>query len=457
VYSIIDIETNGGSLRNAKITEIAIYLFNGHEVVEQFVSLVNPETQIPGFITNLTGITDEMVEKAPKFYEIAKNIIQLTEGSVFVAHSATFDYSIVRAEFRRLGYDFRRETLCTVKLSRRLIPLQPSYSLGKLCDSLNIPLNNRHRAGGDAEATVKLFKLLLDLDSEKVIFGKLTPNQYSYENPNISAELIESLPEETGVYYFFNANRELIYIGKSKNIRKRVISHLLNTKSKKAQAMRNEIADIDYEITGSELIALLKESEEIKSKAPFYNSAQKRTYFQYGLFTNLQLDGYIRLEMKKIQPDSLPLVAYSSRKEGIDHLYYLNESHKLCLSLTGLNKSRGACFHYSIKMCNGACVGKESVDDYNHRVMDAIESFQFKRQNAVIIDKGRKIAERSVVQVKNGKYMGFGFTHVSNVDQKGSNIEHLVQCVDQYKNNRDVQQIINSFLKNDRVEKIIEY
>ena len=159
MYAVIDIETNGGSLRNAKITEIAIFLFDGYEVVDSFVSLVNPETSIPPFITRLTGISEEMVADAPKFYEIAKNIVDLTEDAIFVAHSVSFDYNIVRSEFRKLGYDYKREQLCTVKLSRKLMPLQPSYSLGKLCDSLNIKINGRHRAGGDAEATVELFKL----------------------------------------------------------------------------------------------------------------------------------------------------------------------------------------------------------------------------------------------------------------------------------------------------------
>jgi DNA polymerase-3 subunit epsilon len=454
LYAVIDIETNGGSLRNAKITEIAIFLYDGYKVVDSFVSLVNPETTIPPFITRLTGISEEMVADAPKFYEIAKNVVKLTENAIFVAHSVSFDYNIIRSEFRKLGYDYKREQLCTVKLSRKLMPLQPSYSLGKLCDSLNIEINGRHRAGGDAEATVELFKLLLSLDDQKITFGTLSREHYTFDNPNISAELIESLPEETGVYYFYNSERELVYIGKSKNVRKRVISHLLNAKSNKAIAMRNVIADIDYELTGSELVALLKESEEIKQKKPFYNSAQKRTYFQYGLFTDQQIDGYIRLELKRIKEGSLPLTVYTSRKEGIDHLYYLNDEYQLCLSLTGLNKSSGVCFHYSIKKCNGACKGNESWEDYNSRVQEALASFQYKNQNTLIIDRGRKINEKAVIQVKNGKYVGFGYTDLITTTKPAKN---LMKCVENYQNNRDVQQIINSFLKKEKVERVIEY
>jgi len=454
VYAVVDIETNGGSLRNARITEIAIYVYDGAEIVDSFESLVNPETTIPPFITRLTGITEDMVATAPKFYEIAREIVEITEGTIFVAHSVSFDYNIVRAEFRRLGYDFKREKLCTVKLSRKLLPLQPSYSLGNLCEELNIIIEGRHRAGGDASATVELFGLLLSLDNQKTTLGTIKRDHYTFENPNISSELIDSIPEEIGVYYFYNKGRELIYIGKSRNIRKRVVSHLLNAKSNKALAMRNDIADIDFELTGSELVALLKESEEIKQKKPFYNSAQKRTYFQYGLFTDQLIDGYLRLEMRKIRTGSMPLTAYASRKEAIDHLYYLNDKYTLCLSLTGLNKGKGACFHYSIKKCNGACKGEEAVEDYNNRVTEAIESFQYKKQNTVIIDRGRKINERAVVQVKNGKYVGFGYTDVASTTKE---VDKLVKCVSPYQNNRDVQQIIDSFLKKDLVERVIEY
>lgn len=454
MYAIVDIETNGGSLRNAKITEIAIFLYDGETVVDKFITLVNPETSIPQFITNLTGITNDMVAGAPRFYEIAKRVVEITENAIFVAHSVSFDYNIIRSEFRSLGYDFVREKLCTVKLSRKILPLQSSYSLGKLCKSLNIEIKDRHRAGGDAEATVKLFKFLLSLDNKKVTFGTLTRDHYTFDNPNVSAELIDSLPEDIGVYYFYNSDGDLIYIGKSKNIRKRVVSHLLNAKSPKALSMRHDIADISYELTGSELVALLKESDEIKQKKPLYNSAQKRTYFQYGLFSDQEIDGYLRLHLKRIKDGSLPLTAYPSRKEGIDHLYYLNDQYQLCLSLTGLNKRDGACFHYSIKKCKGACIGKESHEEYNERVMAALETFRYQKQNTLIVDRGRRIDEKAIIQVKNGKYVGFGYTNFAATFREK---ERLIACVEPYQNNRDVQQIINNFLKKEKVERVIEY
>ncbi len=450
----MDIETNGGSLKNSKITEIAVYRHDGEKVVDTFITLIDPETHIPPFITQLTGINDDMVVGAPKFYEAAKQIIKITEDAIFVAHSVNFDYTIIRAEFKKLGYDFTREKLCTVKLSRKLIPLQPSYSLGKLADSLGIKINGRHRAAGDAEATVKLFEILIGLDSKKILSGNIKPSDPKFENANISAEQINMLPQEAGVYYFFNADQKLIYVGKSKNIRKRVMTHMLNSQTKKGLAMRKEIANIDFEATGSELVALLKESNEIKTKKPFFNSAQKRTYFQYGLFTDQQLDGFIRLELRKIKEGSLPLTAYGSRKEGIEHLYKLNEEFNLCLSLTGLNKLKGACFYYTTKQCKGACIGKEIAEDYNKRVMDALSTFRFTIQNVFVVDKGRSLNERTLVQVKNGRYVGFGFIPLQLI-HKGTKVMH--KTIEPYPNNRDVQHILNSFIKKSQYERLITY
>jgi len=162
LYSIIDIETTGNQYKFGKITEIAIYQHNGYEVTGSFSSLINPEMDIPFFITRLTGINNDMVKDAPKFYEVAKKIIEFTAGRIFIAHNVNFDYKFIKEEYKRLGYEFEQKTLCTVKLSRKLLPGHPSYSLGKLCSDLGIEINGRHRASGDALATVKLFEILLE-------------------------------------------------------------------------------------------------------------------------------------------------------------------------------------------------------------------------------------------------------------------------------------------------------
>lgn len=161
MFAVVDIETTGGNNKSGKITEIAIYVFNGNEITDSFVSLINPECEIPYFITNITGITNEMVANAPKFYEVARKIVEMTANHIFVAHNVSFDYHFIRKEFKDLGFDFNRKTLCTVKLSRQFIPNHRSYSLGNICSELGIEINGRHRAAGDALATVKLLQLIL--------------------------------------------------------------------------------------------------------------------------------------------------------------------------------------------------------------------------------------------------------------------------------------------------------
>src|SRR4030042_3543654 len=275
MYAIIDIETTGGSARLEKITEIAIYQHDGEKITGEYVTLVNPERNIPYFITNLTGITNEMVENAPRFYEIAKTIVELTEGRKFVAHNARFDYSFIRQEFKSLGYKFRRSLIDTVTLSRKLYPGYRSYSLGNICRELKIVINDRHRASGDALATVRLFEMLLERDRE--INGNrsdlIRNTRLSKLNPRLDISKIDIIPEEPGIYYFYNEDGELIYIGKSRNLQQRITTHLSNNTSNRTMEMRDLIADIDWDLTGSELIALLRESFEIKDNKPFYNRA----------------------------------------------------------------------------------------------------------------------------------------------------------------------------------------
>ena len=269
-YSIVDIETTGGD----KITEISILIFDGEKVVDEFTSLVNPECSIPKYITSLTGIDDRMVRPAPKFYEIAKKILEITENTIFVAHSVNFDYNILQKEFKSLGARFQRKKLCTVRLSRKILPGLPSYSLGKLCTSLSIPLSNRHRAKGDADATVLLFGLLLARDTSDVIGSSLHPrSREATLPPLLPKDVIDNLPEREGVYYFRNSDNEVLYIGKAINIKKRVLSHFYD-KSKREINLCLATVNITYTETGSELLALLLESAEIKKQFPKFNRAQ---------------------------------------------------------------------------------------------------------------------------------------------------------------------------------------
>jgi len=456
MYAIIDIETTGGSARLEKITEIAIYLHDGEKITGEYSTLVNPERNIPYFITNLTGITDEMVKDAPRFYEIARTIVELTEGRTFVAHNARFDYSFIRQEFKSLGYNYSRHLLDTVSLSRRLFPGYRSYSLGNICRELKIHVNDRHRAAGDARATVRLFEILLEKDRE--INGKdsslVRNTRVAKLNPGLDLTIIESLPEEAGIYYFYSEARELIYIGKSRNLQKRIINHLSNNTTNRAMEMRDQIADISYEVTGSELIALLRESQEIKENKPLYNRSQRRSSFQWGIYSTIDDKGYICLKCLPVNGDDNPLSLFSSRDNARTKLESLNEYYNLCQKLTGLYDCEGPCFHYQVGICKGACCGKETVADYNLRAMKALEEFIFTRRNFFIIDKGRNKEEKSAVKIINGKYGGYGYF---NINDMGFGLEAVHDCIKPSPDNRDIQVILKQYLRNNRVEKIIEF
>jgi DNA polymerase-3 subunit epsilon len=459
LYAVVDIETTGGSPASEKITEIAIYIFDGEKITDEFVTLVNPEKTIPHFITSLTGISNEMVTDAPKFYEIAKQVVEITENRILVAHNASFDYKFIKSEFRSLGYEFSRENMCTLRLSRKLIPGHKSYSLGKLCSSLGIEIENRHRAAGDALATVKLLGLLLDRTREtgqEDLVKDSVSTRLKNLHPELTESTLETLPEETGVYYFLNDQRQVIYIGKSKNIRKRVMSHLSNNGSRRSIELKESIAGIDYELTGSELIALLVESSEIKKHAPRFNRAQKRRTMQYGLYAKKDDKGYYRLSLDRTanRINESPETCFRNKTEAKAVLSRMIERHWLCQKLCGMYDTDGACFHYEIRQCNGACIGKESADIYNKRVMKTLSAFYYQQKNVLIIDRGRETDERSVVQVENGKYIGFGFL---NTRESYLQLEDIRDCIRIYEDNRDVQQIIRTYLNRNEVEKIIRY
>lgn len=437
-YAIIDIETTGLSPGNEKITEIAVFIHDGMQIVDEFSTLIHPERKIPYRITQLTGITNQMVEPAPKFYEVAKKIVEITSDAIFVGHNVKFDYGFVRQEFLRLGYNYERETIDTVKLSRKMIPGQVSYSLGKLCRSLGIDNHARHRAEGDALATVKLFELLLSIDqSLSVKSGKRVATE-------VNRDFVEGLPEKTGVYYFYDKSDDLIYVGKSVNIRERVLSHLNNNQDHKEQEMKNQLARVDFEVTGSELVALLLESAEIKKSQPLYNRAQRRTYYNFGLYSYEDERGYLNLKLTQIIDGRNPLYTYSSSQEGKEHLHQLTTQFELCQKLTGLYNSPGSCFHYHIHQCKGACIGEEAPEEYNSRVIEALENYHFPDQNFFLFDNGRTENELAFVKVENGKYHGFGFV------EKGFTLhemdllnDHIVAQND----NKEVRQIIISYMK----------
>lgn len=453
MYAILDIETTGGQFNEEGITEIAIYKYDGHEIVDQFISLVNPEKPIQPFVVKLTGINNAMLRSAPKFYEVAKRIIEITDGCILVAHNTSFDYRILRTEFRRLGYDFIKETLCTVELSKKLLPEQESHSLGKLVKSLGIPITDRHRASGDALATVKLFQLLLDKDLERAIITSTIKSEIKTGMVTKLVDILENLPSKVGIYYIHNQNGDVVYIGKSKNIKKRINQHFTGTTSKSKKIQR-DVVTVSHEETGSELVALLKESEEIKKIKPIYNRAQRKSIFQYALYQEVNAHGYLELKIQKADGRKKEITSFTSLQEAKNFLFRISDKHQLCQKLNGLYDTQNGCFQLKIKECNGACLNQEDPSVYNDRVTEFIQEVDFQNKNMIVIDKGRKVAEKSAVLIENGIYKGYCFF---DLNHQITNLEVLKNILIPMQNNRDTRTIIQGYLKKNKVHKIIHF
>lgn len=447
LYSIVDIETTGNGYRGQRITEISIFVFDGKKIVNEFTSLVNPEQNIPAFITNLTGITDAMVRTAPKFYEIAKTIQEITHDTVFVAHNVNFDYNIIKQEFKDLGFDFKRQKLCTVRLSRKIIPGLKSYSLGNICSVEGIRISERHRARGDAEATVALFQRLINKDHQFTINAFLNRrSRQATLPPLIEKKVVDDLPEMPGVYYFKNLQKEIIYVGKANNIKQRVISHFYD-KKKKEISMCLETANITYEVMGSELLALLKESADIKRLYPKFNRAQRRASEAVGLFSYEDQKGIIHLAYNRLKLVPNAIMKFYNISECRNLLEKICETYNLCPKYCHLQTNVNTCFHYQIKKCNGVCSGKEIVKDYNKRVKEAIKSLGLQTENLVIKERGRTAEEIGFALILNGIYKGYGF-----LDKKITlqNPDDYLFYITPQKDNRDVQRILNWYLNKTR-------
>lgn len=410
LFAVIDVETTGGGINGNRLTEICIVLLRGSVIIDKFTSLINPEEEIPRYITALTGIDNRMLEDAPKFHEVAKKVEELTRDAIFVAHNVNFDYNVLRNEFRELGFEYTRKKLCTVRLSRKLIPGLFSYSLGRLCDSISIPISNRHRAEGDTDATVILFQRLLSLDDNfKLINSFLhVRSRQATLPPHIEAEQINELPESPGTYLFKDRQHKVIYVGKAINIKKRVVSHFYDRMSKEYH-LGQETFHIDHETTGNELIALLLEAECIRKYYPKFNRAQKRPGPVYQIVSYTNQRGILQLAMEKTNKFRESVGIFYSRALAQEKLEQLCREFSLCPKYCSLQTNVEECSHYSIVSCEGICSGKEEVDVYNTKVNKAIASLTEESSTFVTREKGRNFKEEAFVLVKEGQYQGFGF------------------------------------------------
>jgi DNA polymerase-3 subunit epsilon len=416
MYAIVDIETTGGYAANNAITEVAIVLHDGNREVKRYETLVQPGQPIPRYIQALTGITDEMVAEAPCFEEIAPVVHEWLKDSVFVAHNVNFDYSFLKHQLEACGLDLQSKKLCTIRLSRKMFPGISSYSLGNICQHLGIAISNRHRAGGDADATATLLERIIQaggLEHIRVMLkGK---NKEQYLPINLPAEQIERLPQVPGVYYFHDQKGKVIYVGKAKNLRHRVTSHFSNNKPgrQKQEFMRN-IWSVSCETTGTELMAFLLECIEIKRLWPVYNRSLKRFEPSYGLYVYEDRNGYLRLVLEKKKRQMVPVYTFSRLEDGRQLLLRLVREAELCPKLCFIQTGEGPCEGLRLHTCHGACEQQEIPDSYNRRVEEAIALLQRDLPSFALLDNGRHGEERSCILIEQGRFYGMGYLPADN-------------------------------------------
>ena len=431
LYAVVDIETTGSHASGNGITEIGIVIHDGEKVINFYESLVNPLCPIPYFIQRLTGIDHSMVAKAPTFEEIAGQVFELLQDKVFVAHNVNFDYSFVKHHLKNAGYELETKKLCTVRLSRKVLPGLNGYSLGKLTQRLGINHSNHHRAGGDALATADLLKIILNNDKEGVIKEMLKGrNSEQYLPPHLPVENLEQLPNTPGVYYFYNAAGKAIYIGKAKNIRKRVRSHFSNNKTnRQKQDFLRETHRITYKECATELMAHILESSEIRRLWPVHNRSQRGFLPEFGLFVYDDMQGYKRFTVEKIRRSLKPIYTFNTIMEGHLRLREMVEEFGLCKRLCNLATSPD---------CD--CDPHLPPDEYNVKAEEAMDWIRKHLPTFALIDKGIEDNEHSCILMVEGNLYGMGYLNDKKLQIKS--IETLRQSIEPLQDNDYIRNLV---------------
>lgn len=381
MYSVIDIESNGAGFRKESIIEIAVYKYDGHHIVDQFISLVNPESDITPFVQRLTNISPKMVKNAPKFHEIAKRVVEITQNTTLVGHNIEFDYRMLRQEFKRLGYEFKINTVDTIPLAKKLIPTAESYSLGKLVKSLGIPLVDQHRASGDARATLELFKLLMikDKDSEIIQQHHDEVNAKTYQNK--IRDLTQDLPAEKGILYFQNKEGFIIYSEFVDDLNKSAKS-IFHSKSKRWESIQEEVEQIYFDITGSNILAkLLMKTKGLK----------KKESLTFGLYHK---KGHYFVDKIAQQQTEKPLLKFKSFTQGSKAVSFINTKPDL------------------------------------QQVRNLQQLLTINKNDELWISAGRVLGEKSFLLFEKGKLSAYGFYELYTQIESLKKLDHLKIVID---------------------------
>ncbi len=445
MYSIVDIETTGGSAASGGITEVAIYMHDGTKVTGHYTTLINPGHPIPAYITSLTGISNAMVASAPSFEEVAEKIYNILSENIFIAHNVNFDFSFLKHQLRQCGYDLIVKKLCTVRLSRKTFTGLPSYSLGNLCRSLHIPLENRHRADGDAHATVLLFEKVLLANGKVHVDEMLKKSSGEQWLPmQLDKKVIAGLPGKPGVYYFHDVKGKVIYVGKAVNIKKRVSSHFThNDAALRRQHFLRLIANITYKECSNELHALVLESAEIKRLWPKYNYSQKEPLQKYALYSFEDSKGFIRLAIDKKRKNLPALCVFNLLNDGIILLRKMAEQFELNFKLCHLDRNRFTEEELSLL---------EEPQDHNKKVLAALQELQKQLPTFAVIERGITKNQLLCLLMEKGSFWGMGYIEPQ---MKNADIHSLKEKLQPYTDNNFIRNSIYSYVEANPATKIV--
>jgi len=445
MYAIVDIETTGGHAAACGITEIAVYIHDGEKVIKHFETLVNPLQTIPRHITALTGIDNTMTDNAPVFEEIASTLYELLQGEIFVAHNVNFDYSFVKHQLKECGYTIGVKKLCTVRLGRKVFPGFASYSLGNLCRSLKIDIENRHRAGGDAKATVQLFEHLLANGAEEHISQMLKKTSSEQWLPlHLDKTEITKLPPSPGVYYFHDKKDRIIYVGKAIHLKKRVSSHFTqNDAGRKRQNFLRDVCKITYKECANELEAIVLESIEIKRLWPKHNKSQKQPLQKYGLYMFEDNRGYMRLAIDKKKKHSQVLYSFNLLHEGLVMLTKMIEEFEL---------SKKLCFIDKTAFTEEEAKQLDEPDVYNIKVKNALAALEKQLPTFVVMDEGLHKEDKLCLLIDRGSFWGMGHLPSSTTIRSYEDVKALINP---YADNDTIRNSIYSFVEMNPEKKII--
>lgn len=459
IVTFLDLETTGATPLKDRITEIALVRYEHGVEAARWQTLVNPQTAIPAFIQQLTGITNDMVQDAPTFAEVAETLAEYLEGAVMVAHNVRFDHGFLKSEYRRIGHNLRQRVMCTVKLSRMLYPQHKSHSLDAIMQRHQLSTQTRHRAMADVELMIGFVHSATQQLGEGAVADAAAELARRPSLPSgLDHQLLDELPESPGVYLFYGDSALPLYIGKSVNLRDRVMSHFsADHASTKEMRISQEIKHVEWITTAGELGALLLESRLVKEKQPIYNRQLRSERQLCSWQVSADAESLPQVTLKRETDIGADMIGnlfgtFKTKRQAVDALRKIAENHQLCPQLLGLESGKGACFSYQLKRCKGACAGKEPKFMHHLRLQQALAAHRLKSWPY----PGKiGIREHDVTTDKTEIHIFDQWCHIATVDNE-ADMQTAFERKTVFAFDHDTYKVLHKALRNKNVE-IIQF